>query len=250
MPTIERLPASRRYELAPLLDPASARDVFDRFYALEYPADQLEIFTLRTDPHRISAFLLVARTGIDLFRPLIIPVTRLPDQLEPLLYGALSIKRSYFVHAGLKEKPELETIAHLHDCEVATIYELNSSRFSHQINVLVVKSTSHLGWPVYELRSSSQGYAIAGVNWMDSRGNAEIYVETDQAGRARGFTRSVMSALANELLGSGNRVFYRVPEDNLAMQVEAVETGFTSTNEVTFMGELTLFEGEGSGGRN
>src|SRR4051794_38155640 len=59
--------------IRPLLDERSTADALAAYYALYHPADRTELFVYPSEPAGgpPRGFLVRARTGIDLFRPLV-----------------------------------------------------------------------------------------------------------------------------------------------------------------------------------
>ena len=70
----------RRASLRPLLDENSVADALASYYALYHPPDRAEVVIHPTDSNQADGFLVRARTGLDLFRPL--ATFRAPDSLE------------------------------------------------------------------------------------------------------------------------------------------------------------------------
>jgi L-amino acid N-acyltransferase YncA len=67
---------------------------------------------------------------------------------------------------------------------------------------------------------------------------AEMYVEADEAGRRRGFTKSVLAALIEYLLSQSKIVLFRVADDDYDAFEDSFDLGFKPTGVRTLMAEV------------
>ena len=226
-----------RDDIRALLDPASPADALAGHYALHHPANRAEVFVHPASGAPARGFLVRARTGADLFRPLV--TLRAPNEAaaQDLFERGLPPNRPVLLvvpedYAGWATRHLQMT-----DIALARIYRLDPARFEPIVNVLVVASRYSDGLPRYEIRSGSAGaVAVAGLNWRSPR-FAEVYVYVDPAVRGRGFGRSVVSALAADLLRDGLQVLYVVDQTNDASIRTAEGAGFADTGFRQFTGQ-------------
>jgi hypothetical protein len=67
---------------------------------------------------------------------------------------------------------------------------------------------------------------------------AEMYIEADEPGRRRGFTKSVLAALIENLLSQERTVLFRVADDDYDAFEDAFDLGFKPTGIRTLMTEV------------
>lgn len=242
MSNIQRLPAEARGQLAPLLNRHSPADATAAYYALEHPADRVDLFAEYAPSGSPRGFVALARTGLDLFRRLVIPFSAHPMGLVSLLRACLSPKRPELLMLPVEQEGWLAGMLNLSDRRVNDLYRLHPASFSPVPNVLVVPSESPNGGPRFEIRGASGARAAAGVNWQGPR-FAEIYLEADQEARARGFARSVLAAMAGHLLSDRTICLYRVGQDDAAAQADAFQVGFRRTGDRALLAQGVLGEG-------
>jgi len=109
------LQASERGQLADLLAPRSAADAMAAYYALDHPSDRVTLFAHLPLNGKPNSFLVMARTGIDLFRPLVIPFAGHGETLKALLQAALKPGQPVLVDlpAGNRSLDKLQAAAGL-----------------------------------------------------------------------------------------------------------------------------------------
>lgn len=93
---------------------------------------------------------------------------------------------------------------------------------------MVVIGADPEGNPRAEVRRGSHAVAVAGVNWR-SPIFAEIYVQTEEEQRERGWGRAAVNALVAELLKLNVTPLYSVTEKNDASLALAERVGFVDT---------------------
>jgi len=227
-----------RASVRPLLDERSPADALASYYALHHPDNRTEIFVYReaAEGERADGFLVRARTGLDLFRPLVTYRARTEAAARALFREGLPAGRPVYLAvsealAGWANKHLTVTEVELH-----RIYQLDPRRYQPEINILVVTSSGADGTPRCEIRSQDKVGAVAGVNWQ-SPAFAEIFVYTDAAVRGRGWGKSVVSAVAGMVLHSGRTPLYVVAESNDASLRVAESMGFEDTGFREYVGQ-------------
>lgn len=226
-----------------MLDDRSAADAMAGYYALHHPADRVTLYTFQPTRASIIGFLALARTGLDLFRPLAIPFIASPRGLTALLSAALKPNRPVVLQLPREQRAWAEEVVDLSDVQVAEVLRLDLREFEPIINVLVVESRSPGGWPRYEIRSGDTVYVAAGLNWKGPT-FAEVYLDVDPSVRGRGFGKSVLAAIAGRLLGESLIALYRVADDDLTGRAEAEALGFRPTGLRILTAQAALREPE------
>ena len=229
---------SLRASLRPLLDERSPADALACYYAFHHPDDRTELFVYGADTRaaRADGFLVRARTGLDLFRPLVTFRAQTEDAARTLFREGLPPGRPVYLTVPEALAGWVNKHLTLTEVELHRIYRLNPRLYQPEINVLVLTSSGVDGAPRCEIRSGDKAGAVAGVNWQ-SPGFAEIYVFTDPAARGRGWGRSVVSAVAGMLLKSGRVPLYVVAESNDASVRVAEAVGFEDTGLREYVGQ-------------
>jgi hypothetical protein len=195
----------------------------------------------------------MARTGIDLFRPLI--TVRFPSSTYG---GQIDIDlTAEMIHASIPDgmgvilstledyKPILGALFEIHKEQRLKVFALNRARFEPVINVLVTKAESYNGLPRYMIRQTGQTangdsgeiLASAGINWRSPH-YAELYVHTKYSHRRQGLGLSVVSSMAQHVLELGQIPLYVANASNDASLQLARSLGFVDTGARWF-----LFEG-------
>jgi len=243
MAHVERIPCEQRDGLQMLLDVRSASDALASYYGLVHDCDRVQLYGYYPNSDHLSAFLAVAQTGLDLFRPLVIPFAGVRDGLRALVEAALQPQRRYLVYLPVEQQEYLIGAANLSVLQVSNLLRLDARGFEAVINVLIQRRQTPDGSPRYEIRSKD-GFAAAGVNWRTPF-SAEIYAEGDAIGYRRGFTKSVLGAMISQLLEEKLSVFLRVPDDDYRSFEDAFDLGFKPTGVRQVFAELML-QGEAS----
>lgn len=238
MAEVRKLAPEERPSLAPLLDPRSAADAMAAYFALEHPAERVTLFGYFPRDERPRGFLALARTGLDLFRPVAVPLVGHPSGLNALLHAALGEGGEALLYLPVEQRGWLDRAVALREPQVMELLRLDPQAYTPVINVLVVEGRSPDGLPRYEIRSGNRIHAAAGLNWRGER-FAEVYVTATSEGRRRSFSKSVLAAMAGRLLGERRVALYRVAEDDLAGRTEAYRLGFRSTGVRTLVAAVT-----------
>lgn len=230
MSEIREIPVDQREQLGGLLNSGSPADAAAAYYGLDHPAERVRLFVEVAGNGSPRGFLALAQTGMDLFRRLAVPFAAHPMGLVNLLRQALVPGKPALILLPLEQQDWVEGWLDLTDVLVTDLYRLHSSHFQPLLNVLVATSESPGGSARFEIRSPVGGQAAAGANWR-GRNYAEVYLETDTDGRARGFSRSVLAAMAGQLLSERRIALYRIDEMDSVAQAEAFEVGFRRTGD-------------------
>jgi GNAT superfamily N-acetyltransferase len=241
MSEVQRMSPKARGQLARLLDERSARDAMAAYYALRHPADRLNLCAYYPTNSGVSGFLAIARTGLDLFRPLAIPFVAQQAALTALLRVGLEPGRPVVLHLPLEQRGWAEETVDLSDVRVSELLRLDLRQFEPIVNVLVVESRTPVGWPRYEIRSGKVLRVAAGLNWKGSA-FAEVYLEVEPAMRGQGYAESVLAAIAGRLLAESVVALYRVEDEDPFARMEAEQLGFRSTGIRTLTAQAVLRE--------
>lgn len=239
--------SEKRRAIRALLDEHSPADAMAVYYAMYHPDDRTHL-ALQEEGGRARAYVAVSRTGIDLFRPLL--TMRLdegdPDGAADLIYRALPPGADVFIHSPLAYRPLLAALFEIKVEQELRLLQLRKNAFQPVVNVLVMRSATPDGLPRYIIRptnaeNENEIGASATLNWQSPR-FAEVTVYTNPQYRNRGWGRSVVSALANDLLQNGKTPLYEVSPQNEASLNLAHALGFTYTGEDKLFLETTLRE--------
>jgi RimJ/RimL family protein N-acetyltransferase len=226
--------AAARRAIRPLLDQTAAADATEVYYAFHHPDNRVQLTTYPPGSERALGYVALARTGIDLFRPLM--TLRLPAEMEAgaeMIYRALAPDSSLFIHAPAAYRPLLAAIFDIQREQQLLLFRLDNARFEQQVNVLVTRSTTPDGLPRFIVRPARGGErgdvaASATLNWQSPR-FADIAVYTNPQERGRGWGSTVVTALVQYLLESGRTPLYHVEPHNEASLQLARSVGFVNT---------------------
>ncbi len=235
---------SWRGALAPLLNEQSPADALAIYYAFHHPADRSQIFVRQSAAlQRADGFLVRARTGMDLFRPLITLRSDTEEAARALLREGLTPNRPYYLVVPEALRGWLDKYVSVSEAETYKIYRYEAPPTSPPINVLLVTSQGPDGTPRAEIRSTAnQAGAVAGVNWMSPRW-AEIYVHTDPAVRGRGWGKAVVANVAQQLVARGRAPLYVTGDTNEYSMRLAEAVGFVDTGYREYVGQALRLDG-------
>ncbi len=233
----------KRRAIQHLLDARSPADGLASNYALHHAQDRTTLLVHRNDSGRADGFLVLCRTGLDLFRPLLTLRAETLEVAAELLESALPPEASVIVAIPLDLRPVIEAFFAIREEKASTIYQLSHEDFRPIINVLATRAPTPGGDPRFVIRGQSLDrgarpagpvLATAGINWRSPH-FADIYVQTDPRVRGRKLGRSVVSALSSWLLEQKISPLYTVPDANDASGRLAQSLGYHNT------GARTLF---------
>jgi GNAT superfamily N-acetyltransferase len=230
--------AEKRVRARQLLDENEPRDALAAYYALYAPVVRSELFVHQDADGRTDGFLVRARTGLDLFRPLVTLRGANPTALADLVVAGVPAGRPVYLTAPEDLGAAMVKLFQTQDAALHRLYRVRPNRLQRLINVLAVTSRDALGGPRCEIRSPEGLQAVSGVNWMSAR-FAEVYVYTDPAVRGRGWGKSVVSQVAGLLLDTGRTPIYVVSEHNDYSIRLAEAVGFEDTGCREFVAQAT-----------
>lgn len=225
-----------RASLRALLNEDSVGDALASYYALHHPPDRAEVVVHPLNDRQADGFLVRARTGLDLFRPLV--TFRAPSEAVAVALFQEGLQPGRPVYLTVPDSLALWANKHLVVSEAALhrVYRFNANKFEPMLNVLATMGAGPDGTPRCEIRSGGEVKAVAGVNWQSPR-FAEVYVYTDPVVRGRGWGRSVVSAVAHQLVKTGRLPLYVVAEANDASIRVAEAIGFEDTGLREYVGQ-------------
>jgi GNAT superfamily N-acetyltransferase len=226
-----------------LLVESSPVDGMAAYFALRHPAAKSCLVTAALDGGRANGYVALSRTGIDLLRPFV--TWRLPPDLteaRELIYRALPPETPVILHILAADLPLTHALFDIQSEELLRLYRLDAAQFQPIINALVTAVEGPNNLRRYVILGADEGerrqvVAAAGLNW-ESPTFAEIAVHAHPGYRRRGLGRSVVSALAQDLLASGHIPLYAAAETNVASLELATQLGFADTGA-----RLALIEG-------
>jgi ribosomal protein S18 acetylase RimI-like enzyme len=219
-----------------LLDEQSTADALAYYYALHHPADRTELFVTPEDANEIDGFLVRARTGLDLFRPLVTLRARSAEAVDRLVRAGLVPQRPVYLTVPENHAAWVNRHLAVSEAELHRIYRYDARRYVPEINVLVMTSTGSDGLPRCEIRSGDRAGAVAGINWQSPR-YAEVYVYTEPAVRGRGWGKAVVRMLSGMILKGGRTPLYVVSESNEYSIRLAEAVGYVDTGQREYVGQ-------------
>jgi hypothetical protein len=239
MADVRELSSEDRQLIKRLINPRVASDAQAAYYALEHPRERAALYGYFPRNNVLSGFIAIARTGFDLFRPLITPFTGTNESLIRLIEAAIPPNRPHLMYLPIEQETLLDDHFEVEKLNLSSLLRLDPRGFDPILNILVVEHKNSEGWPRFEIKAKGGGFAAAGLNWK-SKHAAEIYVECDEEGRRRGFTRSVLSALIDRLLGDKRLVLFRVSDDDYGSFEDAFDLGFVPTGVRSVLTQIVV----------
>jgi ribosomal protein S18 acetylase RimI-like enzyme len=233
----------KRRAMKHLLDGTSPIDAAAVYYAFHHPDDKTQLFTYPTISNQANGYICLARTGLDLFRPL--ATMRFPEsgdlvgydvsEAKELIFQAIPEGAEVILSTPLSYRPLITAVFELETEQQLKLLVLDRGRFQPIINVLVTRTQSYDGLPRFVIKQSSDGrsglsgdvVASAGLNWQ-SQQFAEIYVHTNAPHRRQGFGQSVVAACVQYVLESGRIPIYEVASNNESSIQLAESVGFVA----------------------
>ncbi len=91
MSTYQVIDAKDRAVLESLLNQRAASDAISTYYALEHPARKVQLYACLGSGGKPSSFLVIAQTGMDLFRTLVLPFVVSAEVLNQLMDIAIAL---------------------------------------------------------------------------------------------------------------------------------------------------------------
>lgn len=235
---IEKVPKEEREIFRPLINKAAVYDAMASYYACDHEDGQVEVYGAFSGRRNPVGFLVRTRTGMDLFRPLLIPFVARQEVLTDLLDEVLVPSRPVLLMLPVEQWDWINSSIHLSAEKRMDVYRLDPISYQPVMNVLVQSRESPMGWPRYEIRSKSMTVAAAGVNWAGAR-FVEVYVDLVENARELAFGRSVLAALSENLLSRGRVPIIRLEDDLAYRRVMLEEIGFKRTGVRLVMCQAT-----------
>jgi hypothetical protein len=198
------------------------------YYALHHPPERVRIYAYHASDGDPRGFIAVAQTGIDLFRPLVIPFVASKRVLIRLLIDALRPEQAVLISLPTEQAQWLEALISLEHESDLELLRMEAEAFEPVLNVLVVENEGPDGLPRYEIQTVGRGKVAAGVNWISGK-YADVYVDAPAGHKNRALTKSVLSALCGRLLGERRIALFRVETSNLSARTDAFNVGFRPT---------------------
>jgi len=230
---------TRRTAIRGLLNERSPADALASYYAFHHAPDRTELFVHWDQTSgQADGCLIRARTGMDLFRPLVTFRAASEAAAVELFKVGLLPNRPVYLSIPHERAPWANQHLNITEASLNLIYRLDVNRFRSEINILVVTSTGADGSPRCEIRNGDFS-ALAGVNWQ-SPTFAEVFVQTDAAVRGKGWGKSVLTAVVTSLLKAGRTPLHIVAESNTASINLAESIGFVDTGLREFTGQAVL----------
>lgn len=221
-----------------LLDTSAPADAPTAYYALFHDAARTALYTAEDAQGRVTGFLGVCQTGLDLFRPLVTLHCLDETSAAMLLARALTPQRPYILFARMNQLPLLSAHLDFDNLRALHIYRLNPRHFRPPRNAPVQMRRTPDGAPRWVI-ASAEGRAVAGLNWR-SPAFAEIYVQVDEAVRGRGWGTDVVAAASQDMLSEGRIPLYLVAEGNESSVRLAESLGYMDTGAQQVLADIVL----------
>jgi hypothetical protein len=223
----------KRRAIRHLLDERSPADAAASYYAFYHPDAQTQLLPYPSNADRAQGYVVLSRTGLDLFRPLLtlrLPIQDMAASTE-VIYQDLVPGTAVIILCPPTYLPLLRALFEIHSEEHLDVLVLDHDRFEPIINVLVTSSTGPNGLPRFVIRNNSsreqEVLAASGINWQTPH-FAEISVNTSSGQQRQGWGKSVAAAMVHSLLENGRTPLYAAAHQNTASQQLARSIGFTS----------------------
>lgn len=227
-----------RTDIRSLLDAQATIDALAAYYALHAPTTQVKLVAHYAE-NQPDGFLVSARTGMDLFRPLVTFRAHHERAVEWLFREGMMPGRPVYMTVPQAFGPWVNKYLQVSEAELHRVYSLRADRHQTLMNVLALTNYDANGLPRVEIRSSGELGAVAGLNWQ-SPNFAEIFVYTDPAVRGRGWGKAVVSILSGLVLKSGRTPLYVVAETNDYSIRLAEAVGFDDTGAREYVANAVL----------
>ena len=224
-----------------LLNEKNVGDALGCYYAFYHPDNRTKIVTMPASSQTTAGFVTLSHTAFDLFRPLV--TLRLPHHLstnelalEPaveLLKSALVPAQPVILYSPTHYLPLLRALFEIGSEQILQLFQLVPANFEPVINLFVTQTTTPNGLARYLIRHPTHDpkgviLASAGINWQTTT-FADISVHTNPQHRRKGYGRSVVSALTEQLLQTGRTPLYVATQTNTPSIELAKTLQFTDT---------------------
>jgi hypothetical protein len=237
MSEIRALSVDERQLIAKLVDHSSPTDALVAYYGIDHPAERSKVFGWFAGSGALLSIMVVAQTGMDLFRPLFVPFVARHERFSAMIALAMDSHSDGLITMPLEQKAWLEGSVKVASEQVLELYRLDPREFEPILNVLVVESGSAKMLPRYEIKSGEQVQAAAGMNWV-GRKFAELYLQFESGVQRRQFPHSVLSAASSFLLDQGRIPLLRLKQDDDRAKEVALESGYRLVGHRSLFAEI------------
>ncbi len=226
----------RRLKIRSLLSLSTPGDALYAYYAYYHDPKRTELTVHEDAEGRADGFVAVCQTAQRLFQPTVALRAQQADVAVELLREALTPGRPYSVVTALHLQEAAREVVEIPELEIDRVYEMELSRFDHEVNVLVVAEEGIEERPRFLIRAQGEIVAEAGVTWLSPH-FAGVYAQATPPARERGFGRSVLGACTRWVVRSGRRplVIVDAQDDLTADLVEGV--GYVDTGGRQLVGD-------------
>lgn len=232
---IRRIKEEERRQLQRLINPQATNDAIAAYYAINHPYAQVSIYAAFANSEIPTGFMCLARTGMDLFRPLLVPFVGSQATFSDLLNHIIKIDFPFLFHLPAHQ---LDWMSGL-QAEVlrsTQTYRLESGMFRPVLNVLVVENESPGGLPRFEILRDGRVMAAAGINWQGEH-YADIYLDVPASGGTLAHKISVVSAVCKYLLSVRRFPLFRLEPEETILKHALQELGFSETGDRSLLGQ-------------
>ncbi|GAB4480398.1 MAG: hypothetical protein Kow00124_27060 [Anaerolineae bacterium] len=219
-----------------LLNEFDAADGLASYYTLHHDPKRTTLTVHRSGDGVLDGFLACCQTGIDLFRPLVTLRLRGVGAEAPLIREALAPGRPYLLVVPEPLVERLKGHLEISDPVLNRIMRLDPARFQPEINALVIRTRDRAGNPRAEIRRGDEVLGAAGVNWR-SPIFAEVYVQVSTEHQRQGLGRSLVNAVAADLLKLGVTPLYNAALNDKVSLALAEKVGFVDTGARELMAQ-------------
>ncbi len=235
-----------------LLNPKKVNDAMAYYYAFHHPPEKNQITTLPASGGISAGYVAVSQTSFDLFRPFVTLRMPLlagahqphPEQSVELIYKALTPELPVNIYADEAIMPLLRNFFDIHSERRLRLFQLLPANFIPIVNLFTIQKTAPNGLSKYLIRHPAGDpdgtlLASAGVNWQSPH-FADIAVYTNPQYRRKGYGKSAVAALSQQLLSENRIPLYTVIHDNAPSIELAKSVNFSDTRLKKNLLEATL----------
>ena len=237
--------SEKRAAIRHLLNDKYEGDALASYFAFYHPDERTQIVTYPSETAQATGYITLARTGMDLFRPLM--TLRLPPEDMSggmgLMYEAMVAETAVIAQCPYDSYPLLQAFFDIHSETTLHLWRLDPEQFTPSINVMVTQKRGANGLPLFSVRSNRAGQAevaaTAGLNWQTPY-YVDLFVDTNPRHRRQGWGRSVVGAAVQLVLANSRIPLYAVETHNTASIRLAESLGFVDTGirQILFQGIL------------
>lgn len=229
---------SLRLKIRPMISLSSPADARYVYYALYHDPDRTDLHVHEGARGKADGFVAVCQTAERLFQPTV--ALRAPDPAvaAELLRRALVPGRPYYLVTTLHLQEALAEVVDMPDIQVNRVYQVELSRLSEEVNVLVVAEKGIEGRPRFVIRGQNAIAAEAGVSWLSPH-FAGVDAQVTPDARERGFGRAVVTACTRWIIRSGRHPLSVVDAEDEVAPYLLETVGYVDTGARELAGEVT-----------